>query len=330
MTTAVQLRAANGQWVGAVHGGGANVVADRPVPAVAETFSVVPVQGGLLAHGALIAVQVSNGQFWCAEGGGGGALTANRAYRKEWETFTLERVAGPGALASGDAVAFKALNGQYVCAEGGGGRELVANRPALGPWETFTATVLPPRRVRVELDSVRCADTEDVTGADEFYAAGAGVDRFSGAAQTVLCKPFAVNDRQTKAFPMASGERVVFEGTVDAASSIGIGLKFFDEDANRDWTKYGAMAGELGNKVSAGVALLPAYGKAAGAVLTVLTQAAGLIMSLDQDDLLGDVTLDLPVSALPMGTSVRSLNVRGGGGWWSSWSYVVQLRTTVN
>jgi hypothetical protein len=327
---AIQLRAYNGQWVCAEGGGGGQVVANRGVPDIWETFSMVPVQGGTLQDGSLVALEVFNGMYVCAEGGGGREVVANRSWRREWETFTLHRIAGQGALQNGDQIALTAYNGMYVCAEGGGGREVVANRSWRREWETFTASVLAPRRVRIELDHVRCSDTEDVTGADEFYAIGAGADRFSGANNTLLSKPFNINNGQTKDFPVESSQRVIFEGTVDAASTIVAGVKFLDEDANHDWSKYGSMVTDLSGKVSTGLALLGPYGKGAGAVLTTVTQAAGLIMSLDQDDLLGDITIELPVSKFPIGTSLYPLTVRGGGGWWSSWNYIVYYKVTVN
>lgn len=305
-------------------------MANRQVAGIWETFSLVPLQGGAPAHGSLVAIQVFNGQFWCAENGGGGALLANRAHHREWETFTVERVAGPGPVATGDQVAFRTGNGNYLCAESGGGRELVANRTVRSIWETFTVRALAPRHVRIELDSARCRDTEDVTGADEFFALGAGADRLSGVSCAVLSKPFRLNNGQVKQFPAAANERVVFDGTVDAASTIAIGLKFYDEDANHDWSKHGPMITALTTKVAAGLALIPSYGTVAGAVLTTVTQGIGLIMSLDKDDLLANVALELPVADLPMGTSFRSIPVKGGSNSWSNWNYLVQLRVTVN
>ncbi len=327
---AVQLQAHNGQWVCAEGGGGREVVANRGVPGVWETFSLMPIQGGGLQDGSLVALQAFNGMYLCAEGGGGHQVVANRSARREWETFTLRRVAGPGPLQPGDQVALQAYNGMYVCAEGGGGREVVANRSARREWETFKMSLLQPRRVRIELDTVSCADTEDVTGADEFFAIGAGVDRFSGAHNELLSKPFAVNNGEKKTFPVESVQRVLFEATVDAASTIVVGVEFLDEDANHDWTKHGAMVTDLSNKVSAGLALLGPYGKIGGAVLTVVTQAAGLIMALDQDDLLAAIPIELPVAQLPTGTSTYTIPVRGGSGWWSSWSYQVSYKVTVN
>jgi carbamate kinase len=78
-----------------------------------------------------IHLRANNGQYVCAEGGGGREVVANRDRALEWETFTVELVAGRSRIA------LRANNGQYVCAEGGGGREVVANRDARGPWETF-------------------------------------------------------------------------------------------------------------------------------------------------------------------------------------------------
>jgi hypothetical protein len=79
--------------------------------------------------------------FVCAEGGGGREVVANRPFRRQWETFTIERQPG-GEIHAGDYVALRASNGQYVCAEGGGGREVVANRDVAAGWETFRLGVI--------------------------------------------------------------------------------------------------------------------------------------------------------------------------------------------
>jgi hypothetical protein len=277
-----------------------------------------------------VALQSHNGMYLCAEGGGGREVVANRTARREWETFTLYRVAGSGVLRDRDQIALRAINGQYLCAEGGGGREIVANRPARREWETFTASVMAPRRVRIELERVTCRDTEDVTGADEFYAVGAGADRLSGANQVLLSKPISIDNGQTRNFPADTVQRVLFEGTVDASSTVIFSARFYDEDANHDWTKHGKMVSDLSAKVSTGLGLLGPKGIAAGAVVAILTQGVGLILSLDKDDLLGEVTREYFVGRLPVGTTVHTLAIKGGGGWWSSWSYLIDLRMTVS
>lgn len=328
----VQLRANNGQWVCAEGGGARELVANRAIPGTWETFALIPVQGGSLEDGSLVALQAFNGQFVCAEKGGGGIVVANRSARREWETFTLRRVAGAGQLQNNDSIGLQAFNGQYVCAEGGGGREIVANRKDRREWETFKVSVMMPRHVFIELDTVYCRDTEGVTEPDGFFAIGAGVDRFTGKTNVLLSKPFQINDGQTKHFPVETTQRVLFEGTVDAASTIVLGIKFYDEDANHDWSQYGAMITTLSSNISAGLSLLGPYGIAAGAVLTIATGAAGLIMALDGDDLLGDKILELPVAGLQVDKSpiIYPIGVRGGEGWYSSWNYIVNLRITVN
>jgi hypothetical protein len=146
-----------------------------------------------------------------------------------------------------------------------------------------------------------------------------------------LSIPFAISGGATRSFPVATAERVLFEGDVDAASTIVVGAKFFDEDANHDWSKHGAMVTDLTSKVAAGLALLGPQGVAGGAALTVVTQAFGLVMALDQDDLLGDTALELPVSRFPIGTTMLTVGARHDD-WtgYSSWRYLVNVRLTVN
>lgn len=93
------------------------------------------------------------------------------------------------------------------------------------------------------------------------------------------------------------------DGDVDAASTVILGMKFYDEDSHKDWTNLEAQVSDLSAKVSAGLAWLGPTGVAGGAALLILTQAVGLGMALDQDDLLGDNALELPVSRYPIGTT---------------------------
>ncbi|MCE7980123.1 MAG: hypothetical protein DYG89_02930 [Caldilinea sp. CFX5] len=327
---AVQLRAYNGQWVCAEGGGGRELVANRGIPSTWETFSMIPIQGGTLQDGSLVALQAFNGQYVCAEKGGGGIVVANRSARREWETFTLHRVAGAGELQNSDKIGLQAFNGQYLCAEGGGGRQIVANRSEQREWETFTIAKFAPRHLHIEIDSVYCADTEDVTGADSFFAIGAGADRFSGKSNTLLSIPFQINNGQTKSFPAETTQRVLFDGDVDAASTIVLGIMFYDEDANHDWSKYGPLITAISSGISSGLSQLGPYGIAGGVVLTVATAATGLIMTLDKDDLLGQTSLELPVLWQPIGTNIRQIGARGGGGWYSSWNYLINLKITAN
>jgi hypothetical protein len=325
--TTVQLRASNGRFVCAEGGGGQPLVANRNAALEWESFVLIDLHGGTLLDGHQVALQAVNGQFVCAEGGGGREVVANRDAIGPWETFTLHKVNGTGAVVDGDAIALQANNGQHVCAEGGGGGPVVANRDLIGPWETFLISVLPPRHVRIEVESVHCADTEDVLGADELYLVGAAASRTNVTGKPILTKPISINNGQTRSFPV--DQRVMFDGEVDVATTISVGLRAYDEDANRDWSNYGSMITKMGDDLANGLKELKPVGVVAGTVLKLGIGAAGLIMSLDQDDELGELAVDLPVITLPRPTSTRTWRFRETGIGFSTWDYTLRYRISV-
>jgi len=75
-------------------------------------------------------VQWSN-RYVSADNGGGGGIHANRTGIGNWESFTVEKLAGY------QRYALRTSNGSYVTAENGGGSVMNANRPSPGAWETF-------------------------------------------------------------------------------------------------------------------------------------------------------------------------------------------------
>jgi murein DD-endopeptidase MepM/ murein hydrolase activator NlpD len=79
-------------------GGGAELVADRSVPAEWETFIIVNAgssSSGRVQSGDKIAFKTQNGRFIVAEGGGGDVVRANRVQRGEWETFKIQILGAP-------------------------------------------------------------------------------------------------------------------------------------------------------------------------------------------------------------------------------------------
>lgn len=125
----VNWRTSGSYYLVAENNGGTYLAATRTVPSTWETFTVEKIAGSAgsaIRHGDVIAIVYSNGKskwYVTAEGGGGSILNVNRTWRREWEAFTLERVAGqPGQpVQAGDRIALRAANGQYVTAENGGG-----------------------------------------------------------------------------------------------------------------------------------------------------------------------------------------------------------------
>lgn len=180
-------------------------------------------------------------------------------------------------------------------------------------------------RMRVELLDIMCGDTEDVSGGDEFYLAGAVSD--GGTSVGVLTAPVSINNGQTKGF--ADGGGVVFDADVPDGRILKVALVAFDEDSGKDWAKRGEVVTKIGGAVAGGLAAIPnPYTLAAAAILPFAIQTVGGLMSLDQDDDLGQHAREFPVGALPNGTHLQTWSVRGGGGWWSSWRYTVRYQVT--
>lgn len=139
MPVMARLKAFNGQYVCAEHGGGEALVADRDVPSNWETLLLFHA-GATLRSGDAVALTVDNGMFVGVEPDG--MVTATRSLPAAERVFTLVRAdAGEGAISHGSQVALRTAAGKYLCAEHGGGEALVADREALSTWETFTLEI---------------------------------------------------------------------------------------------------------------------------------------------------------------------------------------------
>jgi hypothetical protein len=178
--------------------------------------------------------------------------------------------------------------------------------------------------VSVELQDVVCADTEDVTGADDFYLVGAvsGSDVTKG----LVTVPVSVNDGETR--PFGDGGGVVFSADLAASETLKIALLAYDEDSSKDWAQYGEWAQRVGDAVGTGLSQVPwPWLKVAGTMIPYAVKAVGTIMSLDQDDKLGTYAADEPVAGLQLGDNARQWSFQGQWGpwaWWSGWEYTVR------
>ena len=180
-------------------------------------------------------------------------------------------------------------------------------------------------RIQVSLKDVTCYDTEDVTGADEFYLTGA----VSNGIETspVLTVPVSINDKETKPFQQGGG--LVFDKDLSENSDLKIALIAFDEDAEKDWTKYGDFVTKIGSSVSQGLKTIPRPETAiAGAIIPYVISGVGIIMKLDKDDQLGQYTYNVNVGALANGENRQIWTFQGGSGWYSSWKYQVRYTIT--
>lgn len=178
-------------------------------------------------------------------------------------------------------------------------------------------------QVKIELIDVNCGNTEDVTGADDFYivsALSAGTDETSKSAVT---KPFKINDGQTK--KIAEDQRVLFDAKVPVQGTIRGGMKMFDEDYAKDWAKQKEMAEKATNAVSSAAEKLGGPpGVKAGAVLKAAFEVYNGIASLDKDDVLDEIELNIPADGPAEETKEWKKVERGIG--FSTWDYTVRYR----
>ncbi len=199
------------------------------------------------------------------------------------------------------------------------------------PLGIFTKTALSASagQVRVELLNVSCGNTEDVTGGDEFYIVGALSDGTNTNTKGVLISKMDINDGQNKYFNPA--QQVIFNGNVLPQDTVRGGLKAFDEDFAKDWSQYSSTVQKITNEVAAGLASSEdPKGKAAAAILKYGVTGFGFFASLDGDDQLGELTLNIPAS----GPSIeeKTWNFSKNASWWnpgySTWNYTVYYRIT--
>ncbi|MFD8197568.1 glycine zipper domain-containing protein [Streptomyces wuyuanensis] len=188
------------------------------------------------------------------------------------------------------------------------------------------------KHVRIALKSVTCRDTEDLTGADEFYVAGgAGTGSLSGhKSKAILTKPIDINTNETKLFPVE--QAVVFDDNVAVDDFVEVGLEFMDKDFEvEDFDpKYQALVLALTTAVGAAVGSLvaPGVGTVAGAILGATPGALVKVMAtMDKDDLLGTVQKRFDLKDYPEGRhgpyEWSFADGKKEGSVWSTWDYSV-------
>lgn len=177
-------------------------------------------------------------------------------------------------------------------------------------------------KMKIELVDVYCGNTEDVTGADEFYLLGALAG--GTVVKPILTKPININDKQTKTFP--AGQTVIFEGEVPQGQSVKGGIKAYDEDFAKDWAKYGSTVNQISGAVSTVLSTFGGpQGTTAGAILGAVTKGVDFFSKLDQDDLLGTTELEISATG-PAFEERRWLMKKTGSIGWSTWDYTVRYR----
>ena len=178
--------------------------------------------------------------------------------------------------------------------------------------------------LKIELIDVTCRDTEDITGADDFYLMGTLV---GGTVQkAILTRPIKINDKQTKSF--RPEDTVLFEGEIPQGQSVKGGLKAFDEDAAKDWAKYGDTVKKITSAVSAAVSAAGGpQGVIAGTILSAAVTGSGWLAMFDLDDLLGTTELEISATGPSMEERSWVMSKKSSIGW-STWDYTLRYRIT--
>ncbi|MEH2287602.1 hypothetical protein [Nostoc sp.] len=176
-------------------------------------------------------------------------------------------------------------------------------------------------KVKVELVDVYCRDTEDVTGADDFYLVGGLVG--GQTTKAILTTPFKINDKQRKSFK--PDQAVLFEGEIPQGQSVKGGLKAYDEDFGKDWSKYGQTVEQISTAISGAIATTGSQGAIAGTILSAATAVGGIFANLHKDDLLGTTELDIS-STGPSREERTWIMSKKEGSNWSTWDYTLTYR----
>ncbi len=183
--------------------------------------------------------------------------------------------------------------------------------------------------IRVELVEIHCnkdKNTEDITGADEFYFVSAFK---SGSLQkAVVSTPFDINTDQTKTF--SEKDKILFAGDVSTKESIEGGIVAYDEDFGKDWeNKYKAITKEIASGISKGVASDKENknGPLVAILIGAVTSVVDLLAQSDKDDELGQLSIKVDAEGPAEELKEWKFEHADGIGY-SDWSYVLKYKVT--
>ncbi|MHC5676874.1 hypothetical protein [Nostoc sp.] len=162
-----------------------------------------------------------------------------------------------------------------------------------------------------------------MTGADDFYLVGGLVG--GGITKPILTTPIKINDKQKKSFK--PDQAVLFEGEIPQGQSVKGGLKAYDEDAGKDWAKYGNTVQKISTAISGAIAATGPQGAIAGTVLKAATTGVGILHTIDKDDLLGSTELEISSTGPSREERAWVISKKDGIGW-STWDYTLTYRIT--
>lgn len=186
-------------------------------------------------------------------------------------------------------------------------------------------------KVMIELESVKCYDTEDWTGDDELYIAGA-VQLDNNRSPYVTSLVY-INDGETKIFQ--GDEKLVYYNEKTDNGKISMGLVAYDRDISASWKK-----SELRETLD-GISSTVSFTKTAlnlfeitffdftAKIITGTIKVLNSICDSDEDDKLGKVKLHLPLNTISPGTHYFNRVIKDSDmGGMSSWKYRLYFKMT--
>ncbi len=191
----------------------------------------------------------------------------------------------------------------------------------------LTATPAPAADVEilVELIGIQCGNTEDVTGADEFYVLSAFTGGTIANSNSALMRPISINDGQEKTIPAV--DAVMIHARFPATGKLAGRMRACDEDYAKTWETMRESVEKATKVIKASAAAAGSdedveFAESLEAAFTVYDGLA----SLDEDDVLG--TEEVIIHAAGPAEEVRSWRMVEEGLGFSTWDYTVTFRIT--
>jgi hypothetical protein len=175
-------------------------------------------------------------------------------------------------------------------------------------------------RVIVEIEKVYCKNTEDNTGADEFYVVSALAERTTRQAKVSVKPPVSINDKQTKGYVVR-----LFDAVVPQNSTLRGGVRAFDEDVAKDWKKVEPQAKKAADALAAGLAAGGALAAQpelalAGGIIKLAFPVVSELIKLDEDDRLGNLEFNIDAKGAAFERKTWKFSE---GGFVSNWDYTL-------
>ena len=185
-----------------------------------------------------------------------------------------------GPIVNGDKVAFCCYdNTHYLAARNGGGCEFWAVPPWADVDEMFTMTISAPVRVIIEVDKIICRDTEDETGADEFYLYSTILrEREKDMITTKITDPINVNASKTATYNFPVSQRILFSQIVDRSSTLILNFMAYDEDCAKSKDFKEKVATEVIANVGKAVGI---FVPVAGTIINIMSSVIGIFINVN-------------------------------------------------